>query len=273
MSSSNKRERELVRAKRERQLNRATTAKRNRSVFLPAALVLVIALVIGWNKWDGSNTSASPTTTNTPPDINCLTAPVGLSSAMTFDKPAKMDLSEDSYQWVLNTNCGRIVVELEHKKAPKTVNSMLFLSTQKYFDETPCHRITTSGLYVLQCGDPTGTGTSGPGYQFADENLPKAKTNNYPAGTVAMANSGPGTNGSQFFIVYKDTTLGANYTIFGKVIKGLSIVERIAEQGAETGTDGAPKLPIGILSAKYTINTDYSKSPMSPSASESATTK
>ena len=271
MSSSNKRERELARAKRERQIARATTAKKNRSIFLPAALVLTVALIIGWNKFNDGQTSAKPTNTKTQ-DVFCSDAPVGTSRPMSFAKPAKVDLSEDSYQWVLNTNCGQIVVELDQKAAPKTVNSMLFLTEQKYFDSTPCHRVTTSGLYVLQCGDPTGTGTGGPGYAFEDENLPPQQENNYPAGTVAMANSGPGTNGSQFFIVYDDTTLGSNYTIFGQVIQGLSIVKDIANLGASSGTDGSPNQAIGIETALYTTNEIYPKTP-GGSASESPTSK
>lgn len=271
MSSSNKRERQLARAKRERQLARATTAKKNRSVYLPAALVLLVALVIGWNQFNGNQSSAQPTKSNTP-NIFCSEAPVGISTPMSFKKPAKVELTEESYQWLLNTNCGQIVVELDHKAAPKTVKSMLFLTEQNYFNSTPCHRVTTSGLYVLQCGDPTGTGTGGPGYQFEDENLPEQKDNNYPAGTVAMANSGPGTNGSQFFIVYDDTTLGANYTIFGRVVQGLNIVKEIAKQGASSGTDGAPIQPIGIDTADYSINEVYPKTP-GASASESPTSK
>lgn len=268
MSSSNKRERELARAKRERQLNRATAAKRNRSVFLPAALIVIIALVIGWNKFSDSQSTATPSkSSTTTPAVFCGQAPVGLSAAASFTKPAKMDLSKKSYQWVLNTNCGQVVIELDHKNAPQTVNSMLFLTSQKYFDQTPCHRLTTSGIFVLQCGDPTGTGTGGPGYQFKDENLPAQKENNYPAGTVAMANSGPGTNGSQFFIVYKDTTLGANYTIFGKVISGLDIVQNVADLGASTGTDGPPNQPIGIKNSRFTIEKDYSQTPDTTAAS------
>ena len=273
MSSSNKRERELARAKRERQLIRATSKKKNRAVFLPAALVLLVALVIGWNKWSSGDVNAAPTNTKETPNLFCGDAPVGLAAAPSFAKAGKMDLSKDSYQWVLNTNCGQVVVELEHKAAPTTVNSMLFLTQQKYFDETPCHRLTTSGLYVLQCGDPTGSGTSGPGYQFKDENLPKQKDNNYPAGTIAMANSGPGTNGSQFFIVYEDTTLGANYTIFGHVIKGLEVVQRVAEQGASTGADGQPNQPIGISNARYTVEKTYSQTPKKSTSASPTSSK
>jgi peptidyl-prolyl cis-trans isomerase B (cyclophilin B) len=102
-------------------------------------------------------------------------------------------------------------------------------------------------LYVLQCGDPTATGSGGPGFAFRDENLPAEGVNNYPAGTVAMANSGPGTNGSQFFLVFADTTLGANYTVWGMITQGLDIVKAIARAGVKGGgADGTPNQPISI---------------------------
>lgn len=134
---------------------------------------------------------------------------------------------------ILNTNCGNIVIAL-NSKAPQTVTNMSALANAKYFDKTLCHRLTTEGLYVLQCGDPTATGSGSPtGWKgYANENLPKAGAKNYPAGTVAMANSGPGTNGSQFFLVYGDTQLGPDYTIWGKVTKGLDLLKKIAEVGA-----------------------------------------
>jgi peptidyl-prolyl cis-trans isomerase B (cyclophilin B) len=116
-----------------------------------------------------------------------------------------------------------------------------------YFNDSLCHRLTTKGLYVLQCGDPTATGGGGPNFTYRDENLPTESLNNYPAGTVAMANSGPGTNGSQFFLVFADTTLGANYTIWGTITQGLDIVKAIAKAGVKGGgADGAPNQPISI---------------------------
>ena len=131
------------------------------------------------------------------------------------------------------TNCGDIVITL-NPKAPQTVTNMSALANAGYFNNSLCHRLTTQGLFVLQCGDPTASGSGSPtGWKgYADENLPKAGANNYPAGTVAMANSGPGTNGSQFFLVYADTQLGPNYTIWGKITKGLDLVKKIAAVGA-----------------------------------------
>ena len=124
-------------------------------------------------------------------------------------------------KFTFNTNCGVIEVTL-NPKAPITITSLAALIKGKYYDNSLCHRLTTQGLSVLQCGDPTLTGAGSPtGWKgYKDENLPKNVTNNYPAGTVAMANSGPATNGSQVFFVYEDTSLGANYTIWGKITKG-----------------------------------------------------
>jgi peptidyl-prolyl cis-trans isomerase B (cyclophilin B) len=163
-------------------------------------------------------------------------------------------------KFTFTTNCGVIEISL-NPKAPITITSLAALIKGKYYDNSLCHRLTTQGLFVLQCGDPTLTGAGNPtdwkGY--IDENLPKNATNNYPTGTVAMANSGPGTNGSQVFFVYDNTTLGPNYTIWGKITKGLDIVQYVAKQGAITQDangkivytgDGFTAQPVQIISAK-----------------------
>ncbi|MEU0545214.1 peptidylprolyl isomerase [Nocardia sp. NPDC005978] len=151
--------------------------------------------------------------------------------AMTIDQNA-------TYTATLETNCGTITAELDAARAPHTVNSFVFLSDQGYFDHTRCHRLTTEGIFVLQCGDPTGTGTGGPGYKFVDENLAGAS---YPAGTIAMANAGPNTNGSQFFLVYRDTRLPANYTPFGRITDGMDALQSIVAAGTQDGSaDGKP---------------------------------
>lgn len=133
----------------------------------------------------------------------------------------------------LSTNCGVIEISL-NAKAPLTITSIAALARAGYYNKSQCHRLTTEGLFVLQCGDPTLTGAGSPtGWKgYKDENLPKATGINYPAGTVAMANSGAGTNGSQFFLVYKDTQLGPNYTIWGRITKGLDILQKIGNVGA-----------------------------------------
>ncbi len=163
-------------------------------------------------------------------------------------------------KFTFTTNCGVIEVTL-NQKAPITITSLAALIKGKYYDNSLCHRLTTQGLFVLQCGDPTLTGAGSPtGWKgYKDENLPKNVTNNYPAGTVAMANSGPATNGSQVFFVYEDTSLGANYTIWGKITKGLDIVQYVAKQGAISkdssgklvySGDGFTAQPVQIISAK-----------------------
>jgi peptidyl-prolyl cis-trans isomerase B (cyclophilin B) len=145
----------------------------------------------------------------------------------------------------IGTGVGEIPATLTADGTPCTVGSFVSLAEQGYFDGTQCHRLTTAGIFVLQCGDPTGSGMGGPGYSFADE-LSGEET--YPAGTLAMANAGPDTNGSQFFIVYDDTELPPNYTVFGTVDDaGLQVVQDVAKQGTQTGAaDGPPKQPVEI---------------------------
>ena len=160
--------------------------------------------------------------------------------------------------WIatLDTTCGDITLELEGTKAPQTVASFLNLAKEGYWAPSPCHRITTEGIFVLQCGDPTGTGSGGPGYTFGIENAPADGT--YPTGSLAMARTqDPNSNGGQFFITYKESQLpteGGGYTIFGKVTEGLDIVEKIAANKAldPSPADGTPVSPISILSVKVT---------------------
>ncbi|MEU8511984.1 peptidylprolyl isomerase [Kitasatospora sp. NPDC048722] len=154
------------------------------------------------------------------------------------------------YSATLRTNQGRITFEALTDKAPCTTFSFRFLAENDYFDGTHCHRLTTQRIYVLQCGDPTGTGSGGPGYSFPDENLTGAT---YPAGTVAMANAGPNTNGSQFFFVWKDTKLSPAYTPFGRVTAGLDVLQKIAAGGEDDQNgpgDGYPTLPVNIRHVK-----------------------
>jgi peptidyl-prolyl cis-trans isomerase B (cyclophilin B) len=146
-------------------------------------------------------------------------------------------------------------MRLDGAKAPQATASAIFLARQKFWAGTPCHRVTTQGIFVLQCGDPTGSGSGGPGYSFGPvENAPKDGV--YPAGTVAMARaSSPDSNGSQFFIVYKQTSLptdGGGYTVFGKVTSGLDVVQKVAAGGAQPAGDGQPVRRVSIVSATVT---------------------
>jgi peptidyl-prolyl cis-trans isomerase B (cyclophilin B) len=176
-----------------------------------------------------------------------------------------------TYTAAIHTNLGTIDMNLLNSKATCTVNSFVHLASAGYFSASQCHRVTnTSGLYVLQCGDPyakastkltcsqaaKSPGTGGPGYEFASENLPagpSSGTVTYKAGTVAMANSGSSaTNGSQFFLVYKNSTLGPAYTPFGTITSGLDILQKVANAGTSctySGPgDGAPKEKVIINS-------------------------
>jgi peptidyl-prolyl cis-trans isomerase B (cyclophilin B) len=162
--------------------------------------------------------------------------------------PAKPDATA-AYQATIHTNRGNIVINLLNSKATCTVNSFVYLAAKNYFSNTDCHRLTTAGIFVLQCGDPTGTGSGGPGYKFDDENLAGAK---YTAGTVAMANSGADTNGSQFFLVYQNSlSLPASYAPFGTIVSGLNIIQNVAKAGSDNSNgsgDGHPKEKVEIES-------------------------
>jgi peptidyl-prolyl cis-trans isomerase B (cyclophilin B) len=209
--------------------------------------------------------SASPTATATAvaePAHHCSYTSATPVAKKVSVPPATPDYT-DSYQATINTNQGKITFNLLNNKATCTVSSFVHLAEAGYFNNTQCHRLLTSGIYVLQCGDAYATasaklncsttskiGSGTPGYDFASENLTGAK---YPAGTVAMANEGSAsTNGSQFFIVYKDSTSGltASYTPFATVSSGLGIVQNVAKGGyscqyAQAG-GGVPKKKVII---------------------------
>jgi peptidyl-prolyl cis-trans isomerase B (cyclophilin B) len=193
--------------------------------------------------------ASSSAATVSEPAHSCTYTKSGTAARKVSLPTAKPDYKA-SYQATLATNRGNIVINLANSKATCTVNSFVSLAKQSYFSNTKCHRLTTSGIYVLQCGDPTGTGEGTPGYDFGNENLTGAK---YTAGTVAMANTGqPNSNGSQFFLVYKNsTTLPASYTPFGTITQGLPILDAIAKAGSDNanGTgDGHPKESVVIKS-------------------------
>ena len=267
--ASSKRERELARMRAERQAARKAAErakKRQRNMVL--ASVAAVLLVLGGggilaytlaNDEGGpspsdiaSQPTDEPTVDESPSASPSASAsaskPAGGTATCEYtdsgepskpvDKPAASAAKADRNA-TIRTSQGAIQVKLTGSKAPCTVNSFVHLAAEDYFSNTPCHRLTTEGIFVLQCGDPTGQGTGGPGYQFADENLTGAT---YPRGTLAMANAGPGTNGSQFFLVYKDTQLPPNYTPFGTITGGLAAIDAIAKEGTVEGTpDGKPK--------------------------------
>ncbi|MGN6332550.1 MAG: peptidylprolyl isomerase [Motilibacteraceae bacterium] len=259
--ASKERERQLARAKFERQqarrAERARRRRRNNIVAAVGAMVVVAlvgAVVYALNR--GSDTSTVPAAAGSPSPSatapSCTFTPSGTPAkgGSALGRPADGPAgSEPGYSATLVTNVGTIAFTALTDKAPCATRSFAYLAGKKYFDGTPCHRLTTTGIYVLQCGDPSGTGSGGPGYSFGDENLPKASggTAVYKAGTVAMANSGPSTNGSQFFLVYKDSPLPPNYTVFGTITQGLDVVSKVAAAGvAGGGGDGAPQDKVTI---------------------------
>lgn len=168
----------------------------------------------------------------------CSFDPFG-EPARAVDPPSTNDIqTTGTVGYVLKTSQGPVTVTMDRAATPCTVHSFEALAKQGFFDDTQCHRLVDSGIFVLQCGDPTGTGRGGPGYRFADE--VKGSTT-YRAGTVAMANAGPNTNGSQFFLVYEDSELPPNYTVFGQMDpESLGVVARIAVEGQDgSNPDGS----------------------------------
>jgi peptidyl-prolyl cis-trans isomerase B (cyclophilin B) len=264
--------RERYRRQQEQRLVRQRQVRRRWAIGTLAVLVaagvgtlLLIFLPGGSAKKASASASKSPSASasaTAEPAHHCSYASATPVAKKVSFPSATPDYT-NSYQATINTNQGKITFNLLNNKATCTVNSFVHLAKAGYFNNTQCHRLLTSGIYVLQCGDPYATaatklncsttskiGTGTPGYDFASENLTGAK---YPAGTVAMANEGSATtNGSQFFIVFKDSTSGltASYTPFATVSSGLGIVQNVAKDGyscqyGQSG-GGAPKKKVII---------------------------
>lgn len=238
----------------------------SRVLAVAASAVLVLSLAAC-----GSDDSATDSTGGSPagsPSVSPSTGGSGKTCSYPTDpqgaaKPVNPPPSQAAYSGTvkvtMSTSIGSLDLTLDADRAPCTVNSFLSLAKQGYFDNTSCHRLTTAaaGISVLQCGDPTGTGSGTPGYSFNDE---LTGHEHYGAGVLAMANAGPNTNGSQFFVVYADSSSldHANneppaYTIFGSISpSSLTKVATAAAAGTTTGQpDGAPKIPVNI--SKVTI--------------------
>jgi peptidyl-prolyl cis-trans isomerase B (cyclophilin B) len=302
LAGSKERERRRARERyeRQRQVQLAQRRKLRKQFGIGLAVVCVLGLIAGLSfVFIGGSTpkaapkpkptaSASPSSSSTAvatatasaaavkePATHCTYTTSGVAAAAKkVSLPSATPNYKATYTASINTNLGPIDINLLNSKATCTVNSFVHLATAGYFNASQCHRVTdTSGLYVLQCGDPyakattkltcssaaNSPGTGGPGYEFESENLPtgasSAGTVTYKAGTVAMANSGSSdTNGSQFFLVYKDSTLGPDYTPFGTITSGLDILQKVANAGTtcdytsgESG-DGAPKEKVVINS-------------------------
>ena len=218
------------------------------SAALAASALLLLAGCAGGTTTEPAPAASSPntsTSSSAPASGACTYTPSGQPSVDVTPPADGTERPTGQVPAVLNTSAGDIPITLDGERTPCTVESFISLAQQQYFTDTECHRLTTQGIYVLQCGDPTGTGLGGPCYRFDDE---LDGTETYPAGTVAMANAGPGTNGSQFFLVYEDTKLAPDYTVFGTMSpEGIAVVKAIAGAGTATGaSDGAPKNPVTI---------------------------
>lgn len=256
---------------------RAEAARKQRQLLTilgAAAAVLLIAGVVfvvlrdngdtgNINASSTSETSEAPASPGEPGQLPKFTASPQLGADCQYPKarPAnkpveaprsgKVPTDPAEVSVSMLTDQGPIGLMLNNAQSPCTVNSFISLAAKDYFKDTQCHRLTTSPmLSVLQCGDPAGDGTGGPGYEFDNEyptdqyasGDPAAQQPvTYPRGTVAMANAGPGTNGSQFFLVYKDSMLPPQYTVFGKIQDdGLATLDKIAAAGVQGGGDDGP---------------------------------
>lgn len=240
-----------------------------KKILPPVLAVLVILSIFGFiiykdqqsskeqSKKTGSSQSSdtsestpnesSDTSSNTSADTSENTTQKTMSPSNTgakeLKKPAMSIDSSKSYTAILHTEKGDITIALTAKETPITVNNFVYLARQKFYDNTVFHRVIKG--FMIQGGDPTGTGAGGPGYQFNDEKF----SGSYDRGTVAMANAGPNTNGSQFFIMHEKQALPPNYVIFGKVTDGMDAVDQIVEQPMQPGGEGSkPITPVKIKS-------------------------
>jgi peptidyl-prolyl cis-trans isomerase B (cyclophilin B) len=291
---TNEQRRANAKRKLQRQLERrAQQARRRRTLAIVGGSIAaaVVVVVIGFivvrankdhNSRQASAAGSSSTTTTSGPvsgpplpafkanadlGANCQYPPSPEPAAKQVNPPRQGKVPTDPAQVSVSmvTNQGHIGLLLANNESPCTVNSFASLAQQKFFDGTKCHRLTTGdSSSILQCGDPSADGTGGPGYQFPNEyptdqyppGDPALKQPVvYPRGTMAMANAGPGTNGSQFFLVYKDTLLPPAYTVFGKIQPdGLATLDKIAKGGvAGGGSDGPPAIEVTITSAQLDL--------------------
>ncbi|WP_277102384.1 peptidylprolyl isomerase [Corynebacterium vitaeruminis] len=275
--SSNKERREQSLRALEKEIKSRDRAEKTRPLGVAAAAAVAIAVIVGGivylnnqsNDNKAENTAAATTSatadyqplalTRSQPlgDTVTCSYPASGTAAKAVDAPATENVSATGTVTVtLQTNKGDIPMELDRSVSPCTVNAVEHLAQAGYYDDTVCHRLTTQGIYVLQCGDPTGQGSGGPGFQFANEYPTDEATDTntpviYPRGSIAMANAGQDTNGSQFFLNYQDSPLPPMYTYFGQISDtGLATLDSIAAAGVQDGgSDGAPAEEVRITKA------------------------
>jgi peptidyl-prolyl cis-trans isomerase B (cyclophilin B) len=268
LPGSKERQRKRARERYERQqdLRRERQRKIRRWSGIALAVVVVIGLAVslplalaGSPSKSAAKPAAKPSASSstaavTEPATHCTYNKSTSGAVQSVTLPPSAPDYKATYSATINTNLGPIGISLLNSKATCAVNSFAHLADAGFWNNSQCHRISDSGgLFMLQCGDPTAKasqnlsctsstlGTGGPGYEFADENLKGAT---YKAGTVAMANSGPNTDGSQFFLVFKNTSLPASYTPFGTITSGLDILQNVAKAGTSctySAGGGVPK--------------------------------
>jgi peptidyl-prolyl cis-trans isomerase B (cyclophilin B) len=273
VATKKQRQRQLARDAHKRRMQRQTERDRRAKQWAAGAIVAVIVVGVGLGAaaisgvfspakavkptaaGASSSATASPSPTPSPASTaamvggKCIYTPSGVA-ARKVKLPSAVPDTKASYVATIKTNRGTIVIDLLNSKAPCTVNSFVSLADQGFYNKTPCPRLSTeSGVYMLQCGDPTGTMEGGPGYEFGSENLTGAS---YTAGVLAMATNldVPDSNGSQFFVIYKNSELTPDYTPFGQVVSGLTILQNVAKHGfgpplSQAG-GGAPKESVEI---------------------------
>lgn len=210
---------------------------------LAAAVLLVTALATGCGEDGGEADISGASGTE---EDSCEYVEDGSQPARDVTPPPAEPTTTGTVEVTIKTSEGDLAATLDADSTPCTVNNFVSLAEQDFYDDTQCHRLTTEGIYVLQCGDPLANGTGGPGYTIPDE---VTGEETYPQGTLAMAKTmAPDSGGSQFFIVYQDTPLPPDYTVFGTLDPAsVKVVQEIAARGTETGeTDGAPKVPVTI---------------------------
>ena len=235
-----------------------------------SAVAVVLAISAAVMVFTGSGSTSDPEASASPsPSVSasrlaglgrpnpCPTPTVKPGPPQSFSAPPDASLAKGKkWTFTITTSCGDIVAELDGAKAPKAVANTIFLAGKKFWDNSPCHRMTVEGLMMLQCGDPTGTGTGGPGYGFGPvENAPADGL--YKRGVLAMARTGDlqKGQGSQFFLVFGDSPLDGGYTVFGQITKGLDILDKIAAGGVTAPDASGTTAPVRKISILRTTVT------------------
>ena len=262
---TNEQRRQAAKRKLERQIERRAErarARRRTLTIASAVAVVVVVLVAAGLYFTLGRSSSEDAQAAAPAPGGCTYNPLGEPASRPVKQPDGNPPRTGTVGLTLQTTQGAIPLTLDRAEAPCAVNAVVSLTQQGFYDNTPCPRLVTGqGLQVLQCGDPTGTGSGGPGYQYAEEppkNLGPSPlgqgASNYTRGLVAMAKSSqPGSTGSQFFLVYGDSALPPEYTVVGKIDPaGLAVLDKVGaggDDGSNQAGGGKPKIPVQITKA------------------------